>query len=249
MTDEESRKLRFPREIEATQFLIDAMNQVTIKYEGKINLRKDLLERDLDLLISTMYGKASKSFEAITRLCCLGFGEDALVVLRANVNLMINFFYILSENQLERARNLIAYSHQQQKKYLRINHQAEPEWMEKVKWDEVNEKANRWGCVTIEERAKKAKQLYHYDTGYRFYSSIEHSDAVALSGYVEKWDEVGPKIANVPSDRFVSIALVHNFWTMSKIFLGFCSHFSIKEPEQEQGLDKHWNNLGKDETS
>lgn len=36
--------------------------------------------------------------------------------------------------------------------------------------------------VTIADRAKKLPE-HHYKTGYKFYSGIEHSDAVALFGY------------------------------------------------------------------
>ncbi len=243
MTDEETRVLKFQKHFNASDVLMNCMIEVTEKHKARIKLRGNKAEKDLDLLVATMYGKAAKTFGAVLKLCRLGFGEDALILIRANVNLMINFFYILSENSVERAGDLIAYSHQEQKKYLQVGHKAEPEWMKQLNWGEINERAKQWDRVKIRERAEKAKQLSHYDVGYRFYSSIEHSDAVALSRYIEKWDEEGVKISSDPSDNDVSIALTHNFWSMANIFLGFCAHFSIKEEGLKRRLNEKWTTL------
>ncbi len=243
VTGEEARKLRFPKELKACNILIDCMNEVIDKYRGKIKTRGNLAEKDLDLLVSTMYGKGAKTFQAIIKLCCLGFGEDSLILLRANVNLVINLYYILSDNSVARAGDFIAYSHREQKRYLQEAHEVEPDWMKKLKWDEIDERAIRWGKVNIAERAKKAQQYYHYKTGYRFYSSFEHSDAQALSRYVVESNETGRKIGIVPSDEYVSIALIHNFWIMANIFLRFCSHHSIEEKDIETRLDENWKKL------
>jgi len=88
--DIEARKARFLRELKAHNLLMDCMTEVLENYEQTIKLRDNQPERDLDLLVAAMHGKGGKTYQAILQLCCSDFGEDALVLLRSNVNLMIN---------------------------------------------------------------------------------------------------------------------------------------------------------------
>jgi hypothetical protein len=118
-----------------------------------------------------------------------------------------------------------------------------PKEIEQLDWEKIETFAADWKNVSIKTKAEKAKQLYHYNLGYRFYSSIEHSDGWAISHYVETWDEKGLKLRGEPSDTLVNIALPHNFWVMSNIFLGLCSHFKIEEPAVMRELDDNWQAL------
>lgn len=235
---------KFRKEFEASNVLIDCMNEIIDKYKGRLKLKGNLAQQDLDLLVAAMFAKAGKTFQAILKLSSLGFGEDALILLRSNINLMVNLGYILAQDSVERAGDLIASSHKEQVKYLAIAHQAKPKWVRKLKWDRINKGARRWKNASIERKAEEAKQSYHYDVGYRFYSSLEHSDAWALSRYVVDWNEIGPKISSAPSNAFVGIALVHNFWVTANIFLAFCSHYSIQESQIVDKLDENWKKLG-----
>ncbi len=244
-TEAKARKVRFLLELQASNVLIDSMNEVIDRYEGSIKLRENQPERDLDLLVAAMQAKAGKTFQAVLQLCCLGFGEDALILLRSNVNLMINLLYILSGDAAQRAGDFIAFSHYQQEKYLRTAHGVRPSWADKLDWKEINKRAAEWKKLTIESRAKKAKSSFHYDIGYRFYSSVEHGDAWAVDRYVVEWNEDGPKISSEPSDQYVRIALVHNFLVMANIFLAFCSHFKIDIQNITAKLDETWKELGK----
>jgi len=236
---------RFPKEIHAMEILVDSLNEIIVRSRDKIKLRPDQPERDLDLLVAVSFGKASKSFQAINNLCAFGFGEDSLVVVRANLNLMINLAYILAEDSLNRSGALIAYSHKRQIEYLRSAHDTVPDWYQKLDWEEIDKRAARWE-MNIKERAEKARQSYHYQVGYKFYSSIEHSDVWSLSGYIAEWDEVGPKVGSGASDKYVSIALNHNFWIMANILSLFCSHFGISEPEIFARIDEQWKLLATD---
>lgn len=244
-TDKANRIERFRRELDACNVLIDCMNYVLDRYEGKLKLTDSEAEQDLQLLVCAMFGKAGKTFNAVIELCCLGFGEDALILLRSNGNLMINLLYILAKDSVERAADFIAYGHREQAKYLKLNHNDKPppEWMKFLKWDEIEERARRWEKLTIKQRAGKANQSHHYDVAYRFYSSIEHSDAMAISRYVEEWDENGPKINSSPSDNYVKIALIDNFRVLAIVFFGFCKHFSIDEPDGFSKIQTAWNTL------
>ena len=245
IADIEARKTRFLCELKANNLLIDCMNEVLDKSEPAIKLKENQPECDLDLLVASMYGKAWKTYQAILQLCCSGFGEDALILLRSNVNLMINLGYILIDDSVKRAGDLIAFSHVEQEKYLRMAHDVRPPWVEKLDWDEINKRAERWRKLKIAMKADKSNQLFHYDVGYRFYSSIEHSDAWALSSYILD-DETSVKIGSEPSDKYVGIGLTHNFGVMADIFLAFCSHFKIPYEETKAKLTEEWRSLGKD---
>jgi hypothetical protein len=241
--DKAERIKRFQREFDANDTVTKSITTVLEKYRDKLRLRGDVAEKDLDLAVSAMFVKGEKTFEAILELCCRGFGEDALTLLRSNINLMINLYYILAEDTAARATAFVAHGHCEQKKYLEIGDRAMPKEMEQLDWEKIEKFAAEWKNVSIRTKAEKAKQLYHYNFGYRFYSSIEHSDGWAIFRYVETWDEKGPKLRGEPSDILVDIALPHNFWVMSNIFLGFCSHFKIDEPAIMRELDDKWQTL------
>jgi Family of unknown function (DUF5677) len=242
--DSEARKSRFLPELKAYDLLLGKMNEVLDRSEEAIKIRETQPERDLDLLVATMHGKAGKTYQAILELCLSGFGEDALVLLRSNINLMINLLYILSEDSAKRAGDLVAYSHKEQEKYLRLAHGRRPEWMEKLDWDKINRYADAWEH-NIATKAESCKQSFHYNVGYRFYSRIEHSDAWSLSNLIDE-NETQIRIASELSDKYVSIALVHSFAIMANIFLAFCSHFKIPYENIEATVRKEWNNLGND---
>ena len=242
--DIEARKSRFLRELNAHNLLIDSMNELLDNKEQAIKVRTTQPERDLDLLVAAMYAKAGKTYQATLQLCVSGFGEDALVLLRSNINLLISLFYILNGDSVKRAGDLIAYSHTEQRKYLRLTHNHKPEWVENLNWDEIERRADEWKRVDIASKAKQCKQSFHYDVGYRFYSSIEHSDAWALSSLIFE-NETEVRISSAPSDEHVRLALIHNFGVMAEVFLGFCSHFEIPHIGTEAKLLAEWRNLGK----
>lgn len=83
----------------------------------------------LSLVIALSFGKALKTLQAIDRLCLMGYGEDALVLLRSNVNLLINTAYILSgPDPTERAKDFLAYSVRERVKFLKNTYQQAPPW-------------------------------------------------------------------------------------------------------------------------
>ncbi len=237
MTDQDARKQRFPKELRATNALIDCMNRMVTENEGKIKTRDEVKENDLDQLVASMYGKATKTFMATLELSFLGFGEDALILLRSNINLMINLAFILKEDPVRRAGDFIAYSHLEQRKYLDLHGGNKPEWVAKVDWSECEQRAKEWLKTNIRERAEEAKESFHYDAGYRFYSSIEHSDAWSLSSYLEGKGSGTLHVNSMPSDQHVSLALEHNFTVMATILSKMCEHFSIDFSSYGSELD------------
>lgn len=156
-SDRATRIKKFSREFYANDTLIACMDKVVGKYNGKIKLRGDTAHKDLDLLISAMFGKAEKTYKAVSELCSLGFGEDALVLLRSNINLMINLYYIIAKDSVERASACIAYGHREQAKYLKTGKRGMPRWMSRINWHEIDRIAARWKKVNIEARGQRSK--------------------------------------------------------------------------------------------
>jgi hypothetical protein len=243
--DDPGRFHRFEREFRAQNVLGDLVNEILDKYVDNLKL-KDGAERDLSLLISASFGKGLKTFQAISRLCALGFGEDAVTLLRSNVNLLINTRFILSDkNPIERAKEFIAYSIKERLKYLDLAHEGKrPTWVAKIDPEEIERDAEKWKR-NIEIRAKQVAH-FHYSLGYRLYSSIEHSDAMALNAYISEWNETGPQIGSGPSDDYLSIALVHSFSVMADLLVAVMQYFGIDRPDVIEKLKRTWSELGQD---
>ena len=68
---------------------------------------------------------------------------------------------------------------------------------------------------------------------------------VSLSLYIAECDKDGLRIDSGPSDKYIGIALHHNFWVMANILFFFCSHFDIVDPEIFNRIDKEWVKLAR----
>jgi Family of unknown function (DUF5677) len=244
--DDPGRFQRFQLGFRAQNLLGDLINEILDRHVDKIKL-KDGEERDLSLLISASFGKGLKTFQAISRLCALGFGEDAIILLRSNINLLINTRFILADkNPVERANEFIAYSLKERLKYFDLAHEGKrPTWTKKFDPEDIERLAGKWKRITIETRAGQLAQ-FHYSQGYRLYSSIEHSDAMGLSAYIEEWNEIGPKIGSGPSDEYLGIALVHSFSVMADLLLTVMQYFEVDRPDVLGKLSEAWSELGQD---
>ncbi|MCI0626994.1 MAG: DUF5677 domain-containing protein [Acidobacteria bacterium] len=242
----QQRYQKFERLFQAQNTLGDAVNTILDRHSEKLKVQEGE-EHDLSLVVAAGLGKAIKTFQAITRLCLLGYGEDALILLRSNINLLINTAYIVADRKpTERVKDFLAFSYQERVKYLKIAHAAEqPPWGPPVPLDELAQRAKAWKDVSIGERAKVVSDL-HYNQGYRFYSSLEHSDAFALNEYIQDWDEIGPRIGSEEGDKHVDIALVHSYGVVADLFFVACKYFGIDEPDLFTDLKKIWVELGKE---
>ena len=92
----QGRFQRFEKVFLALDQLGDYINSVLSSEDMRI---RDGREQDLSLLVVAALGKGLKTFQAISNLCLLGRGEGALVLLRSNVNLLINLAYIRSADE------------------------------------------------------------------------------------------------------------------------------------------------------
>ena len=161
--DMEARFTRFQKLFQLQGNLWDLVNDLLNHTEVK-HRKGD--EHDLSLLVGASFGKALKTFYGINDLCLAGWGEDALVLLRSNVNLLINLSYILRDPQpIERAADFIAFSYTARVKYLKRAHGVEkPPWKSTtMSDDELKLRAKRWDDVRISERAARVPK-FHYTT-------------------------------------------------------------------------------------
>jgi hypothetical protein len=239
--DNHERLKRFERRFRIQFRMWDLVNalfdQETLKLRGGD-------ERDLSLLVGASLGKALKTFAGVHELCLMGWGEDALILLRSNVNLLINLGYILGDSEpAERGNDFIAFSYLERMRYLKAAHADKKQpWKSLMSDDELKMRAERWRAVGIKGRAERVPG-FHYTNGYALYSSFEHSDAMALNTYIAEWNELGPRIHAGPSDDHIAAALWHNAMVLADVLYFFCGHFGIKRPDIFDSIKKLLNSI------
>jgi Family of unknown function (DUF5677) len=151
--DAAARLTRFEVLFRAQEHVNDLINRVLNREE--IRLHDGDRQGDLSLIVSASLAKAMKTFAAVRDLCYLGWGEDALVLVRSNVNLLINLGYILGDSEpVERAQDFIAFSYLERVRYLRTAHGVEE--APATPLDDpatLQKRAERWNGVRIRQRA------------------------------------------------------------------------------------------------
>ena len=234
---------RFRRLFDAVGSLSDRLNEV-IDTESLTWRHKPDEPALLFLVVSAAFGKALKTFQAIERLCVLGYGEDALIILRSNVNLLINTANILSApDPHDRVRDFLAYALHERRRFLKGTYNIALPWTPPFSDEEIESRAKQWG--TIADRAKSTTP-FHYFEGYKLYSSFEHSDAFALDNYFTDWNERGPMIHSTESDTNVGLAIGHSYGVMADIFTMVLRFFRIDRPDIERELRETWPTLKPD---
>jgi hypothetical protein len=156
------RYYKFQRLFQGQNTLGDIINKILDEHANRFQVHKDE-ERDLSLLVPAAIGKGIKTFQAIARLCLLGYGEDALILLRSNINVLINIAYILADpHPTERVKDFLAFSYMERVKYLRLAHGVEtPPWDPPVAPDELKPRAETWGKVRLEQKAQGIPPLHY----------------------------------------------------------------------------------------
>lgn len=244
--DAPSRYERFEHHFLAQAFLQEKVEEVSEKSGESIKVRKGD-ERNLSLVVALSYAKGLKTFAAVSRLCVLGYGEDAQVLLRSNINLLINLKYILDDpNPVQRANEFLASTYRNRETFFRLAYgENDMPYPPPVPPDMLTVYAKAWSDVTLETRADRAKlKDFYYTKGYRFFSSMEHSEAFALNEYLEQWNEVGPRF-RAESDNGISLALLWNFRIMKDLLSLFLRYYRIDRKDVEDALDRKFIELCK----
>ena len=177
------------------------------------------------------YGKALKTFDAIRILCEGGYGEDAVILARSLVNVIINMGYIRSASDRdELARDFVAAGRIAHRDFMKQFPEPSPDSGKEVDWPAFEKRAKRWE-FNIRKRAEDAGLEKTYQEHYRFGSSFEHSDAWSLASYWGPSDETNQQINDGPSDNLVEIALNITFMTMVDLVKIVTEAFKLPQAE------------------
>ena len=122
--------------------------------------------------------------------------------------------------------------------------------MQKISEDEftqIKQRAKKWSDRSIAIRAKRMGNpafLLHYRQGYQLYSSIEHADVMALSGYIQD-EETNLLINSGPSDAYVGLVLADNFRVMADLLVAAMNYFGIQHLDIREKLTTTWEGLNR----
>jgi len=252
--EDPGRYERFQQEFRAQHIIEDVLDEILARHRDALKEREGE-ERDLSRLIGGLcFGKAHKTFQAIIRLCALGLGEDAAILLRSNINLLINVYFILKDTDpIERCNEFVDYSLSERMRYIDDAHEGKfPEWMKKISIENkkrIKDRARKWSKNRIKDRAKKmddSSYLLHYRQGYQLYSSLEHADVMALSGYVHDENGTNLRISSGPSDDYIGVVLVHNYAVMADLLVAVMNYYGIQRADLVEKLHRVWRALDQD---
>lgn len=244
--DAPSRYKRLEDHFLAQAFLQEKVEEVCETSGESIRVRRGD-EQNLSVVVALSFAKGLKTFSAVNRLCVLGYGEDAQVLLRSNINLLINLKYILDDsNPVERANEFLASTFKNRETFFKLAYSKnDMPYPPPVPPDKLTAYAKAWSDVTLETRAERAKlKDFYYTKGYRFFSSMEHSEAFALNEYLEKWDEVGPRLRG-ESDNGIGLALLWNFRIVKDLLSQFLRYYRIDRKDIEDALEERLTELCK----
>jgi hypothetical protein len=223
-----ARFVRFRPLFDAVAFALDKMHTAFEEHGDVIKVGQGP-ERNLSLLVPLfVLGKGRKTCSAARHLCWLGYGEDAAILVRANLNLLINLGYIAGDSDpVRRADEFLAYSYAEREKFFRLGYGEKMPIGPPVPADQLAAYVKAWKDASIETKAQQAGlRTFHYARGYRYFSSLEHSDAFALNTLLGDWNEVGPVIRG-EDDQGVDLALFIDFLVACDLTLAMLQFYRI----------------------
>lgn len=206
-------------------------NRTLQKVASEITSKEFFLKSDKDRFAAFCLGKAYKTHDAILSLCKQGLGQDAAMLVRSLVDLLITLLYILKDSTDKTMHRYIAHDWIIRKKmYARFK--DDPKAKEAFEERKLNPKPNDNSPEFVEEQAKLAQEKYKfgnnwsgkniremavgvsreqmYDTVFRLQSQLSHTNPRAVNEYVSEIDsefviEIGS------SERWIDEALVSTF--------------------------------------
>jgi hypothetical protein len=113
---------------------------------------------------------------------------------------------------------------------------------------QIKNQAKKWP-KNIKDRAKSLGPkafLLRYSQGYQLYSSLEHADVMALSGYIQDESETSLLIGSAPSDDYVGLVLAHNFLVMADLLIAAMNYFGIQRLDIQEKLTTTWEGFNRD---
>ena len=199
--------------------------------------------------------KNRKHFSAVQELCKLGFGEEAILIIRSMINAVIDLTYISKRGKEKLSKRFIMYRWIIERKRIQSRELLEKfgalqklEGAELEEWGknkiEALAKAKKfsetysgrksdWSGCSIEEKAQKtstkAKKGMEilYQTIYRYSSDIEHSNTVALANYIKKDIPGEEHLESEPREAYIKDNLEYSFILLANIAEIFYKCFGL----------------------
>ncbi len=151
-----------------------SQNQLTVKYKklfdfnyalrhviGAIIDKEYRIDDDKKMFTAFCVGKAYKTQGAILLLCQQGYGQDASILLRSIVDLLITLLYILKEPTNGRMQRYFDYDWILRKKMFDYG-KTKPDILQQLEERSVLQNTQDDSIEKIEEMAKKAQELHKY---------------------------------------------------------------------------------------
>ena len=144
-----ARRARHQQLFEAIASLGRTIEEIWLANKGRIRVHGPAQR-----VLAVLSGKATKTLDAIRILCESGFGQDAVILTRSLVNLVINVWYIgPASNPDEQALDYNASGWKAWHKFLRDFPGRRDPPPELPNFAEIEERAKRWDDVSIFEKA------------------------------------------------------------------------------------------------
>jgi len=183
-----------------------------------------------------IFPRAYKSFDAVLRLCEIASCEDAAVVLRSLLNLLVVTRWISLGDRRRAKKYLAWYWVEMNRELEQFKNSIPPSLVADIQRG-YNAVKSQFEYKDAKGHAKLASQWYEpeafsirdlfeqvglekqYEEGYKLLSGIEHSDAMAFFAMVAQGEqEGGHKKIEVQSDLFVPPYLQNAFQWFANIF-------------------------------
>lgn len=219
--------------------------------EGKLDPADDLYRA----LLVYFFHKGWKTVQSIFLLCKHGFGQDADILLRSLLELMINQQYI-SHDPSRRATLFCEYSYMEKKEFERVlrrfaqenpadttvrrilatkpKDQAEEEEIEYRRVMNNYPNKNNWADLSMSRMASATKMSFQYIL-YKIFSRVTHPSSEGVNAYINA-DRDGLKCVNSPAegtDRTIWTALMY----FSRVLAEVDKTFELKLDTEISKLD------------
>lgn len=189
--------------------LLSLNKQLHDLVEGK--LQQDITDgNDKDFFMAFIIGKAFKTYEATWLLCRSGYGEDAFMLSRTLLELMVTASYVLQDDTEDRLMRYMSHDWVTRKKMYdyvatkdellaelnkeiesgnRKNTLAEVEEEYKKVMEKYKYKNGTWSDKNIKGMCEAIDRVDLYNTVYNLQCTIGHTNARSMNDYIKITEE------------------------------------------------------------
>lgn len=214
----------------------DHVSALHVLAEESIGIFRGKTDTHYKAALVLIFPRAYKSFDSIRRLCEVASCEDAAVVLRSLLNLLVVTRWISMKPQSRAKRYLDWYWVAMFRESERSTDKIPPAWISDVRKHyqsvksifEYKDKSGRARMARqwFEPEAHSILDLFkevglekHYEEAYRPLSGVEHSEAIAYFGILANSEtKIGERKLQVQTDIFVPSYLRNGFQYFADIF-------------------------------